>query len=291
MKAGIKYGIGAAVVVGAIAAVWFFMNSIQSPREKIKENGVHIDVENLGFYTKNGRIAGKVYRPTDDTLHRYPAVIWCHGLGENAAKADEYLRAIASEGYVAYAFDFRGGSASSKSTGLTTKEMSVKTEMEDLKEVLEHMKELRYIDRRNIFLAGDSQGGLVAALVGISESRSVKGLILLYPAFNIPDDGRARYPKNRDIPDSTVVVGTTVGSVYYKDIRNLNPYKKLSRFGGDVLIIHGEADTMVPLSVSETLSGAFPSATLKTIPGAGHGFSGSARKTAISYIREFLDNQ
>ena len=291
MKAGVKYGIGLTVVVGAIAALWFFMNSIQSPREKIKENGVHIDVENLGFYTKTGRIAGKVYRPTDDTLHRYPVVIWSHGLGENAARADEYLRAIASEGYVAYAFDFRGGSASSASKGLTTKEMSVKTEIEDLKEVLEHMKSLRYIDKRNIFLAGDSQGGLVSAMVAVSESRSVKGLILLYPAFNIPDNGRARYPKAKDIPDSTVIGGTTVGSAYYKDIRNLNPYKKLSRFGGEVLILHGEADTIVPVSVSETLEAAFPSATLKKIPGAGHGFSGSARKSAIAAIREFLDNQ
>lgn len=250
-----------------------------------------IDVENLSFYTKNGSISGKVYRPSADTTHRYPTVIWSHGLGENAARLDEYMKAIASEGYVAYAFDFRGGSPSSKSTGLSTKEMSIKTEMEDLEAVLEHMKSVRYVDKRKIYLAGDSQGGLVSYLVALENSRSVEGLILLYPAFNIPDDGRARYPKARDIADSTVIAGTTLGSVYFKDMRNLNPYKKLSKYGGDVLIIHGAADTMVPLSVSETVAAGFPSATLKTIPGAGHGFSGTARKTAISYIKEFLNKE
>ena len=239
-----------------------------------------IDVENLSFYTKSGSITGKVYRPSADTLHRHPTVIWSHGLGESAAKVDEYMKAIAAEGYVAYAFNFREG-----------RDMSVKTEMEDLKAVLEHMKDVRYVDKKKITLAGDSQGGLVSALVAIDEARSVHSLILLYPAFNIPDDGRARYPKAKDIPDSTVVNGVTVGAAYFKDIRNLNAYKKLSKFKGDVLIIHGNSDTLVPVSVSENAASAFPSATLITIPGAGHGFSGSARKTVISHITEFLNKE
>lgn len=239
-----------------------------------------IDVENLSFYTKNGSIKGKVYRPSADTLHRHPAVIWSHGLGESAARVDEYMKAIAAQGYVAYAFNFN-----------EDMKMSIKTEMEELKAVLEHIKDVRYVDKKKITLAGDSQGGLVSALVAIEESRSVHSLILLYPAFNIPDDGRARYPKARDIPDSTVVNGTTVGAAYFKDMRNLNPYKKLSKYKGDVLIIHGTADTIVPLSVSETVAGAFPSATLQTIPGVGHGFSGTARKSAISHIIEFLNKE
>lgn len=280
MKAGVKSGIAAAVAIGAVLAVWFLWNSIDSPRENIKSGGISIDVENLSFYTKNGSIKGKVYRPAADTLHRHPTVIWCHGLGENASKADEYLKAIASEGYVAYAFNFRDGL-----------DMSVKTEIEDLKEILEHIKALRYVDKKKITLAGASQGGLVAALTAIDESRSVHSLILLYPAFNIPDDCRARYSRAKDIPDSTVVNGVTVGAAYFKDIRNLNAYKKLSKFKGDVLIIHGNSDTIVPLAVSETVAAAFPSATLQTIPGAGHGFSGTARKNAISYIKEFLNKE
>ena len=58
----------------------------------------------------------------------------------------------------------------------------------------------------------------------------------------------------------------------------------------DVLILHGDADNIVPLSYSEKALEVYSSARLEVFPGAGHGFYEEDAKRAIELITEYLDS-
>ena len=61
-------------------------------------------------------------------------------------------------GYAAYCFDFCGGSDKSKSGG-STDDMTVFTEVEDLRAVVKTVKSLGYVEPSEVYLLGSSQGG------------------------------------------------------------------------------------------------------------------------------------
>lgn len=97
-----------------------------------------------------------------------------------------YAAFLAEMGYVAFTFDFCGGSAMcGKSDGKTT-EMSVLTETKDLKAVIEYVRNLSYTDSEKILLMGCSQGGFVSALVAAKNNFPIEKLVLFYPALCIP---------------------------------------------------------------------------------------------------------
>lgn len=55
-----------------------------------------------------------------------------------------------------------------------------------------------------------------------------------------------------------------------------------------MLIIHGDRDDLVPLSVSEKAVQIYESAELKVIRGGGHGFEGDDRWKAAEYSVRFM---
>lgn len=67
-------------------------------------------------------------------------------------------------------------------------------------------------------------------------------------------------------------------------------YADIVGYDRDVLLLHGDADTIVPFSASERALEAFPSASLEVLPGAGHGFSGEDESTAIRLIEDYLQS-
>ncbi len=76
-------------------------------------------------------------------------------------------------------------------------------------------------------------------------------MILIYPAFCIADNAREMYDSAYDIPEdrAEMPVGT-VGSEYVKTVYDLDVYGTISAYDGDVMIIHGINDSLVPYSYS-----------------------------------------
>lgn len=58
-----------------------------------------------------------------------------------------------------------------------------------------------------------------------------------------------------------------------------------------VLIVHGDADDIVPLSYSRKAVKTYSSADLKVIQGAGHGFYEVEEDKAVEYILSYLNKQ
>lgn len=228
---------------------------------------------------------GEYYVPTGVTSP--PLVIISHGFGETCSSTARIARALAEVGFATYAYDFAGGSPASRSDG-SMLEMSVLTEKADLEAVLDHFLP----EYEDIFLLGDSQGGLVSALVAAERGDDISGLILFYPAFVIPDDARRTFSSFSDITDRSRIFGMSVGRRYYEDVYYMDPYKETSAYEGPVLIIHGDRDSIVPISYAERAAESYSSASLSVLAGAGHGFYGSALESACkqsaSFIKELL---
>lgn len=231
-------------------------------------------------------IYGVMYIPQEAGA-QMPAVIYSHGLGGSYAYGAPYAEALAAKGYVVYCFDFCGGSSASRSDG-STLEMSLFTEQADLEAVISMMQKQAYVDRDNLFLLGTSQGGAVSAMTAAAHQEAIRGAILLYPAFVLVDHIQERFRRIEDIPDTYDLLWMTVGRPYAERLLDYDIYEAISAYTKDVLLIHGNADSIVPLSYSERAVDAYASARLIVLPGAGHGFYGEDEKLAATHISDYL---
>lgn len=258
----------------------------QAQDKQVVQGNYTYQTKEMPFTLNGDNIYGVVYIP-ENISEKMPLVIFSHGFSGTNMSGVAYARSLASQGYAVYAFDFRGGSNRSKSDGKTT-EMSIFTEKADLEGVLNMVKGWDFIDSNNIFLLGSSQGGLVSAMVASDYPVLIKGLILLYPAFVIPSDAVKRYGTFDKVPETSTLMGMTIGRKYYEGVFGFDPYEYVKRYTKDVLIIHGTNDELVPLSFSEDAVKAYPSATLKIIEGGNHGFRGEHDIEATQYIVDYL---
>jgi hypothetical protein len=231
------------------------------------------------------QIYGLMYYPKG--MAKAPLIVMCHGFGGSYAHGLKYAKAYAPLGYAVYSFDFCGGSASSRSEG-STAEMSIFTEQADLEAVLDQLCQLSYIDTSNITLVGESQGGMVSAMVAAARPDQIDRLILIYPAFNIRDDWVTMYPKLEDMQADDVFWGVHLSHVFLKDLYDFDVYGTIAKYEGPVAIFHGVDDTTVPVEYSVKAEKAYKNATLTVYPGEGHGFKPAAEAKTLKTIQEML---
>ena len=93
---------------------------------------------------------------------------------------------------------------------------------------------------------------------------------LISADFNIKEYSEGLYSKVKEIPDTTLVKGVPVGKKFFVDARNINVFKKMRKFDGAALIIHGTADERVPISFAEKANKELSGAKLERVDGAGN---------------------
>ena len=233
------------------------------------------NVREMVFIRDGKKIYGRLHLPgTLSVIDRYPLVILCHGLGANMSETEPYAVKFAANGIAAFAFDFIGGGEDIKSDGKMT-EMSVLTEAEDLNVVIDELSRQPLIDKKHIFLMGQSQGGYVATYIAAERVFSdvqVTGLIACYPAYVLEEDARKRVEAAGAVQDTEQIMEFTVGRVYTEDALKTDIYDDMMHYTGEVLLMHGTEDPVVPISCSEEALNCFPRAELIRVEGAGHGF-------------------
>lgn len=216
-----------------------------------------------------------------------PTVIYSHGYGYNMEPYP--LERLAERGLAVYRFDFCGGSPMGKSDGSST-DMSVMTEAEDLYAVMDMLRQQDFVDQRNLFLCGMSQGGFVSSIVAIKRQEEIGGLILYCPAYVLRDDFKRRFPDRSRIPERFHFSNMTLGKRYVEDVWDYDIYQESKKFAKDVLIFHGDADTLAPLHYSERVAKTFPSAELVTLHGAGHMLAWGYEDKVVGETLEFIKN-
>ncbi|EEU30725.1 phospholipase/carboxylesterase [Limosilactobacillus coleohominis 101-4-CHN] len=233
----------------------------------------------LAIPTRNGEVVGTFYSAENNNL----LVILCHGLGSSASLLSNYGVDLSNNNYNVFTFDFIGGSDFSLSGG-SMKEMTVKTEIAELNDVIDHFYSKN--PQQKIIIGGESQGGYVAAMVS-AQRNDITGLILLYQAFLIQDSAKELLKQYGSAP-TFQLMGMTLGHQYLTDAVSIDPFQKIKNDQTPVLLIHGSLDRIVPISYAKRAAKLYPNCELVMVK-AGHGIYGGRTQADVSQkIVEFL---
>ena len=212
---------------------------------------MNIRTSDFSCINQDKTIRGVEYLPAGEKL---PAVIMSHGFGGCQAEMSDWAERLAEKGLAVYTYDFCGGGRGISDGD--TSDMTVLTEREDLATVLAYVQALPYTDNDRIVLWGFSQGGFVSALAAARIGEQIRGLILIYPAFCIPDDGRAGVMPGTPgfdpdhIPEILMAGDMRVGKAYVEVSQKIDIYREIVKYRGNVLIVHGLSDAMVNYNYS-----------------------------------------
>ena len=239
------------------------------------------------------QLYGKITAPSDYKSKRMPTIVIAHGLNNTLEQYEMYSQLLAKQGYLVYSFDFYGGSRQSKSGGQDMLNMSVKTELTDLTQVMEKLSSETFVDKSKMSLFGASQGGVVASLYTAAYPDRVHKLLLIFPAFVLFDDAKETYrelgsPDFDQLPDSLTHHNTTLGKIYLIDALDIDIQAEQTKITAPTLIIHGTDDAVVPYQYAVEASQTIPNAELVTVEGGEHRIDERFAITAAPAIQKFL---
>ena len=257
-----------------------------TPTEDIVSEEYSVSYEDKQLY-------GKITAPSDYKSKKMPTIVIAHGLNNTLEQYEMYSQLLAKQGYLVYSFDFYGGSRQSKSGGQDMLNMSVKTELTDLTQVMEKLSSEAFVNKTKMSLFGASQGGVVASLYAAAYPDRVHKLMLIFPAFILFDDAKATYhelgsPDFDQLPDSLTHHNITLGKIYLIDALDIDIQAEQAKITAPTLIIHGTDDAVVPYQYAIEASQTIPNAELVTVEGGEHRIDERFAITAAPAIQKFL---
>lgn len=211
--------------------------------------------------------------------------LWLHGITVNK---DEYLglfkdgaEYLASKGIDSLRIDFRGHGSSSGSSI----DFGIVSQIFDVEAALEFLNDKYEMDKARLHIIGCSFGAPPAIFTALKNPSIVKGLTLIAPVLSYvrtflrPETDWGKSIFNKD----TVRLAQKKKRLYFNDkfpvslrfieeMRLIQPDIALAQVTCKVVIIHGDADSMVPYAVSKEVSFRIPEIQLVTMHNMDHGF-------------------
>ena len=162
------------------------------------------------------------------------------------------------------------------------------TEVSDLEVIIEAAAGWEFVDENKVVLLGTSQGGITSAIAAARHTDRISGLVLMYPAFLVGDAVHEQFDSLEEVPDRFQFIWITAGRPYVEDMWDYNAYEEIGNYTGKVLLLHGSADSIVPVSYSDRAAEVYGDVEYYVIDGAGHGFHGGAFEEAVRYVFAYL---
>ena len=245
---------------------------------------IHVDHHERTVY-------GDAYIPKTES---FPLVIFSHGYNGYKDDFRESAEYLMNNGAASITFTFCG-SGGRDPGGFGTMNMTLFTEKEDLSALMDYAKQIKGFNG-SLYLFGGSQGGMVSAMTAIERASDIKGMLLLFPAFCIPDNWNntqfpiERYPTPESIPECIDFWGVKLGRNFIFTMRNLDIFANMADFRNPVLIMHGTNDAIVPISYSQRAAKTYPNAELVTYNGEGHGFTPETMRDVETRLLAFVND-
>jgi len=266
-----------------------------------------------GFTARHVTVDGTTLRYIDSG--RGTPVVFLHGLGASMYAWRKNLEPVARAGYRVIAFDNRGFGFSDKpATGYDNASYARLT-----------VALLDSLHLPDAVLVGHSMGGAVAAEVAIAHPERVRGLVLIGSAglgareprlfrvgrwpllgpllFAFRGRGlterllQATYADPRKVSDADVdqYYAPVAEPAYGRALRAvLREFRfdalagRLDHIRAPTLVLWGEADRLVPITLGRTLAAGIPRAAFLSVPGAGHSVQEEAPDEVNRLLIRFL---
>ena len=153
-------------------------------------------------------------------------------------------RQLEKAGIGSVRFDFSG---SGESDGLF-EDMTVSREISEARRIYEFMSGLECADPGSLFLVGFSNGGLIASVLA-PELEGVKALVfgLLLGIWPILGERSVCFTDEAGRMD---IGGLLLNPRFVDDVKSIDIYGRAAKYKGEVLIVHGTRDQVVPLEGS-----------------------------------------
>ncbi len=220
---------------------------------------------------------GSIHIP-DKYQGRMPCLILCHGFTANRDEPHfmfvKISRALEKLGIASIRFDFLG---SGESDGEFCA-MTINTEVEDCKAVIDYARNLSFIDENNINLLGFSMGGAVSIMTAAEIPAAINKLILMSPANNmltvLTQDIRGEKLKCYMNNNYIDVGGNKLSKQAIDAMIEINLYKLITELKAQVCAIHGTNDEVVPPYISVKIKELLgDQGELHLIEGADHWYA------------------
>ena len=253
--------------------------------------------ESLFIDGDHGRLKAIIQKPELQPGEKCPMVVFCHGFsGRKEGPLFELVAdTLQAHGIASIRFDFNGHG---ESEGEFV-DMTVPNEIEDAKKVVEYVSSLSYVS--DLAIVGHSQGGVVASMLAGQLSEELgkpafKAVALMAPAAVLRDDairgntmGKQYDPFN---PGEYVELwgGLKLGADYIRTAFSLPIYETAAKYQGSALVIHGNADRVVPYTYGERFHQIWPNSELVIQEYYDHGFAQNMYRTT-DIVSEYLIRQ
>lgn len=221
--------------------------------------GVPVSFEQVTLQTADGLALHAGYRPARGGL---PTVLFFHGNGMVWPDGIYATEMLAARGYGLLLAEYRGynrNPGSPSEQGL----------YHDARAALGFLQS-RGVAGSDVVLMGLSVGSGPAVQLAVESQ--VRALILVSPLASLPAAAAAAYPW---LPARLVL----------RD--RYDNLAKLPRVGAPILILHGDADELIPLAHAEQLAHANPRAEIVALPGRGHNMAADPEVQRLQL--EFLE--
>ncbi len=237
----------------------------------------------------HGKLSAVIQKPDLKPGEKCPIVVFCHGFGgtKNGPLFELVCDTLQKYGIASIRFDFN---AHGESEG-KFEDMTVPNEIEDAKRVVAYARSLPYVSK--VALVGHSQGGVVASMTAGELKNDIAAVVLMAPAAVLREDairgstfGKQYNPL--DPPEYVELFGTQrLGRAFIKTAFSLPIYETAANYQGPALIIHGNADRIVPYTYGERYHHLWKGSEYVMQEYYDHGFSQNVYRTT-DIASEFL---
>ncbi len=217
------------------------------------------------FRVLGQKMVATYHRPAGPEGKRFPTVIFLHGF-PGSEKSVDVQRELMRLGIASVAPNFLGAWGSGGVYRFTTL-------VPQARAALRAAKKLSFVNPRRVAVYGYSMGGWVALNLAALDP-SLKAVVAVAPAGGPemigPDtkDFLAHLSKSLNVPAQGVLLAD-----FRRALRDCDPARAVARLRAPLLLIHGDEDDVIPISISRRYAAlAGKRARLFVQRGADHGF-------------------
>ncbi len=243
----------------------FQRNVIYKPlKEKISPSITNITkVKEVKFKTKDGiTLNSWYYLPKKDTV-----ILYLHGNSNNIRTREPYMENYLKSGFGVFLLEYRGYG---NNVGTPTEEGLYN----DARAAVNFLKK-QNIKPKDIIVLGESLGTAVA--VQLATEYDFKGVILQSPFTSMVNVGAGKYPI---LPVNLLLTDKFLS------------INKIQKIKSPMLFIHGDKDTLIPVTHMKELYNKFPGIKYKKIyKGYGHSDLPDYSDVVIKFINNIKNNQ